>query len=177
MRDISGAEHVALRRFVLDVQQQPLIGDLAGGADHFDLDAGIARGESAAKQFGGFGVGLTGIPGERGPPRGRFAFQRRRVGVRAARQRRRGGQRAGTDAPAAWRTSMTGVLRDVAVVSCLACQGGGRECRSAGGRPQTGFIQSSVATMPPSTQVNSNFGIGETASFLDAAAIGDARRG
>jgi hypothetical protein len=66
LRGVGGAEHVALRRVVLQVLQQPLIGDLAGGADDRHRDAGIFRGEGTAHALGGFGIDLGDIPGDAG---------------------------------------------------------------------------------------------------------------
>ena len=82
--DVGGAEHVALRRLVLDLQQEPLIGDLAGGADDGDPDARIARGEGLAELLGFFGVDLAGVPGDRAFLGG-GRLQRLEVGPRVTR--------------------------------------------------------------------------------------------
>ena len=65
MADIGRAEHVALRDAVFQIVQQPFIGNLRGGANDSNLDAGIAGGEAAPHRLRRLAVGMGGVPGNR----------------------------------------------------------------------------------------------------------------
>jgi hypothetical protein len=47
--DVGGAEHIAMRRMILDVERQPLKRDLAGGSNDIDRHPGVQCGEGASE--------------------------------------------------------------------------------------------------------------------------------
>ena len=83
VRDIGGAEHVALRSVVFDIHQQPLERHLPGGANDRNGNPRIILGKFARELLGPFGVELGDIPGQ-GSFFPRRPFQRGKVRLRVA---------------------------------------------------------------------------------------------